>query len=510
MVSFNKDLFISYAHIDNQPLTPGQQGWISRFHASLEALLSMRLGHTAKIWRDDKLQGNDVYADEIVSQFTQTAVLVSILTPRYLNSDWCTKEAREFCESAAQSGGVIVDNRARIFKVLKSPVDTQESLPALFKNTLGYEFFTMEDGAPLELDPAYGEKFAQDYNRKVGKLAWDIAQLLKQLATVDVTCTNGCGCSCAIPKTIAAKPTVYLAECSYDQKEIREILEGDLRRHGYTVLPDQQLPRDEADYVATVEHLLARSAVAIHLVGAGYGSVPDGPSQKSVVVLQNEVAAKKCKRGTLARLIWLPEGTRSKQAPQQAFIEALHQNAEAQFGADLITGDLETLKTSIYSILKKLEQPRPHATEKQSNVEGENKLIYLNCTDKDRKATVPIRKYFREWGYDVALPAFEGDATTVRDTHRQLMSTCDAVILFYGAGDEAWKRTLDSELKKIRSYRDGKPLLACGTYLAAPMTPDKEDLVDMAEPHLINGLVGFPESQMADFVPILQSTGVTG
>jgi hypothetical protein len=42
------------------------------------------------------------------------------------------------------------------------------------------------------------------------------------------------------------------------------------------------------------------------------------------------------------------------------------------------------------------------------------------------------------------------------------------------------------------------------------MTPDKEDLVDMAEPHLINGLVGFPESQMADFVPILQSTGVTG
>ncbi len=97
MGSFNKDLFISYAHIDNKPLTPGQQGWISRFHASLEALLSMRLGHTAKIWRDDKLQGNDVFADEIISQFTQTAVLVSILTPRYLNSDWCTREAREFC-----------------------------------------------------------------------------------------------------------------------------------------------------------------------------------------------------------------------------------------------------------------------------------------------------------------------------------------------------------------------------------------------------------------------------
>jgi hypothetical protein len=507
MMSFNKDLFISYAHIDNQPLMPGQQGWISRFQASLEALLSMRLGHTAKIWRDDKLQGNDVFANEIVSQFAQTAVLVSILTPRYLTSDWCTREAREFCERAAQSGGVVVDNRARIFKVLKSPVDTQESLPALFKNTLGYEFFTMEDGAPLELDPAYGEKFAQDYNRKVGKLAWDIAQLLKQLGKGDVACTNGDG-SCATAKAIAAKPTVYLAECSYDQKEIREVLEGDLRRHGYTVLPDQQLPRDEADYVATVEHLLARSVLAIHLVGAGYGSVPDGPSQKSVVVLQNEVAAQKSKSGTLSRLIWLPEGTSSKQVPQQAFIDALHQNVEAQFGADLITGDLETLKTSIYSTLKKLEQPRPLATEKQSNIEGGDRLIYLICTEKDRKATIPIRKYFRERGCDVALPAFEGDAAALREAHRQLMTTCDAIVIFYGAGDEAWKRTVDNELKKLRSYRGENPLVANVTYLATPMTSDKEDLIDMAESHLVNGIEGVPGSEIDALLPVMQGSGV--
>jgi len=507
MANFNKDLFISYAHIDNQPLTPGQQGWISRFHASLEALLSMRLGHTAKIWRDDKLQGNDVFTDEIISQFTQTAVLVSILTPRYLNSDWCTREAREFCECAAQSGGVTIHNRARIFKVLKSPVDTQESLPAPLKNTLGYEFFTMEDGTPLELDSAYGEKFAQDYNRKVGKLAWDIAQLLKQLTAINVACTNGEG-SCATAKAIAPKPTVYLAECSYDQKKVREILEGDLRRHGYTVLPDQQLPRDEADYVATVEQLLARCTLAIHLVGAGYGSVPDGPSQKSVVVLQNEIATQKSKSGTLSRLIWLPEGTSSKQVPQQAFIETLHQNAEAQFGADLITGDLETLKTSIYSVLKKLEQPEPQPTENQSDLQDRDKLIYLICSEKDRKATLPLRKYFRERGWDVALPAFEGDATAVRNAHRQLMTTCDAVILFYGAGDEAWKRTLDNELKKLRSYRGGNPLLASVTYLATPMTSDKEDLIDMAESHLVNGIEGVPESEIDALLPVMQVSGV--
>lgn len=501
MASFEKHLFISYAHIDNQPLTSEHKGWISRFHASLEALLSMRLGQAAKIWRDDKLQGNDIFADEIVDQFAQTAVLVSVLTPRYLNSDWCTREVREFCKRAEQSGGVIVDNKARVFKVLKTPVDTQESLPAVVKNVLGYEFFTLEDGTPLELDPAYGEKFAQDYNRKVGKLAWDVAQLLKILGARSGVTEKGGDAQATV------KATIYLAECSYDCKETREILEGDLRRHGYSVLPDQELPRDEAGYVAVVERLLARCKLAVHLVGATHGAVPDGPSSKSVVVLQNELAAKRSKSNALPRVIWLPEGTRSEQGAQQAFIEALHQNAEAQFGADLITGDLEDLKTSIHTTLKKLEKAEPKQLAELAAVSDRGKLIYLICNEKDRKATITLRKYFREQGFEVAIPAFEGDATAVRETNQQLLTNCDAVILFYGAGDEAWKRTVDNELKKMPGYRGGKLLLASYTYLAAPKTTDKEDLIDMEEPNLINGLENFPAEEMAGFIQAVKPRG---
>ena len=66
-MGFEHHVFISYAHIDNQPLTPEHQGWVSRFHASLEAVLSMRLGRKAEIWRDKKLTGGDLFADEIVA-----------------------------------------------------------------------------------------------------------------------------------------------------------------------------------------------------------------------------------------------------------------------------------------------------------------------------------------------------------------------------------------------------------------------------------------------------------
>src|SRR5262249_61234315 len=137
-----------------------------------------------------------------------------------------------------ESAGVVADKRAGECKLLNPPVDRQELSPTVVKDILGYEFFTLEDGTPLELDPAYGEKFAQDYNRKVGVLAWHVAQLLKRLQTDSVASGKDAELQ------TAAKPTIYLAECSYDRKETREIIEGDLRRHGYTLLQDQQLLRE--------------------------------------------------------------------------------------------------------------------------------------------------------------------------------------------------------------------------------------------------------------------------
>ncbi len=233
-----------------------------------------------------------------------------------------------------------------------------------------------------------------------------------------------------------------------------------------------------------MEGLLKRCHLSIHLVGEFPGGVPDGRSQKSVVVLQNELAAKRSRSDELKRVIWVPEGTHSEQAQQQAFIDALHQDAEAQFGADLITADIESLKTSIHAILTKLEKPEPQLPAELAAAANQAKRIYLICNEKDRKATVPLRRFLRDQGFTVEIPAFEGDATAVREAHQQAMTNCDAVILFYGAGDEAWKRTIDNELKKMPGYRSGRPLVASYTFLANPKTTDKEDLIEMEEPNL--------------------------
>ena len=81
---FERDIFISYAHIDNLPLKAGDKGWVETFHRALEVRLAQLMGERPEIWRDQKLQGNDIFGDEIAEQLPKTAVMITILTPRYI------------------------------------------------------------------------------------------------------------------------------------------------------------------------------------------------------------------------------------------------------------------------------------------------------------------------------------------------------------------------------------------------------------------------------------------
>jgi hypothetical protein len=126
-----------------------------------------------------------------------------------------------------------VKNKSRVFAVKKTPIDKADSLPPIVNTVLGYEFYDFDDdNTPRELDPAFGEKSRQDFLRKTNKLAWDIAQLLAQMVAAPLND------NIAKDKP-TSKPTVYLAECSRDRRDAREVLEDELKRHGYAVLPNR-------------------------------------------------------------------------------------------------------------------------------------------------------------------------------------------------------------------------------------------------------------------------------
>jgi hypothetical protein len=503
-MSFERHAFISYAHIDNEPLTAEQKGWVTRFHSTLVTMLSQRLGQRADIWRDDKLTGNDVFSEEIVDQFKRTALLISVLTPRYLRSEWCTREVRAFCEAAEQTGGVLVDNKCRIFKVIKTPVGADTPLPAVISQVLGYEFYDLdEDQTPRDLDPAFGEASRQEFLRKLNKLAWDIAQLLSQIddRVTAALAGNPAGSQAHEPSgstAQAARPAVFLAEVSRDQRAAREMIESALKRHGYRVLPERQLPLDEEALLPAVEECLAQCAYSVHLIGNGYGIVPDGPSHRSVVELQNELAATHSRTRGLPRLIWLPAGTTGEQPAQQAFIAMLQTSADAQCGADLLTGNLEGVKGAIHAALARIENAKVDGAPDPSN--GSGGTVYLLCDERDRRDIVPLIRHLRSAGLQVTTPVFSGDAATMREANQQRVATCDAVLLFYGAGDEAWKFHQENELRRMAGLQQGRRSPPVHLYVAAPPGADKELLLSLAETNLIDGSAGFSEAALAPLV----------
>src|SRR5438552_803813 len=124
-MNFDLDVFVSYAHLDDAALIEGQKGWVANLHRALEIRVGQFLGKSAHIWRDPKLQGNDVFAETLVDLLKSVAVLVSVVSPRYVRSEWTMRELNEFLKAAEQQR-LTLQHKARLFKVLKTPVPLEQ------------------------------------------------------------------------------------------------------------------------------------------------------------------------------------------------------------------------------------------------------------------------------------------------------------------------------------------------------------------------------------------------
>jgi TIR domain len=218
---YQNHVFISYAHDNNKPVEEGGRGWVEQFQRALDAFLGRRY-RNAKIWRDERLRGNDDFSAEIFDQFPDTALMVSVISLSYLESQWCRDEASKFCEIAQRPPGLVIDNKMRAFKVMLEPVPNQDPrLPEPMRDALGFEFYVHEGSRVCELDPAFGPEIKGKFNRAVAYLASEIADLLRKLESAQAGVLSAAAAIMG--------PTVYLAECSYDRREDRKALNAELR-----------------------------------------------------------------------------------------------------------------------------------------------------------------------------------------------------------------------------------------------------------------------------------------
>ncbi|MEA3410169.1 MAG: hypothetical protein U9R74_01350 [Pseudomonadota bacterium] len=457
---FKNDIFISYAHSDNEPLMEGEAGWISEFHQTLEAFIKQISGENVQIWRDPKLQGNDFFSDTLVDSLPETALLVSIVSPRYLKSEWCLRELECFEQGAQSTGGVRVEDKSRIFKVVKTRIARDEQ-PSPLDQLLGYEFFSIDPatGKPYEFRKEFGPEAKQSYLTKTYETAYEIADLLTTLKALEGNATAS-----------APRPPVYLAETTSDLSEERDRVKTELRQLGHPVLPDRPLPLDSEGLHKAVESYLERSSLAIHLIGEKSGLVPEG-ERRSVIRIQNAEAARFSRERGLPRLIWMPPGLVATDPRQAKFIEQIQVDEAAQAGADVLMTSLEELKTVVRDRLKEKEEEKPSTPA----VEDEDWLqAYLVCDQCDFEATQALSDYLYDRGLEVVFPAFEGDEHEVREDHNDKLATSDLIVLYCGQARDLWLSAKLKDLRKLPGYDRYKPKLATVVYLGPPDTVQKQ------------------------------------
>jgi TIR domain-containing protein len=110
-----------------------------------------------QVWRDRRLTGADIFSDEIEQQLRSSAVLVSVISPGYMQSEWCNRELVGFAKAAQDRGDLRVGNLQRVVKVLRLPVE-RSALPPLLDEVLGAQFYRVDPASErardLLLDPA--------------------------------------------------------------------------------------------------------------------------------------------------------------------------------------------------------------------------------------------------------------------------------------------------------------------------------------------------------------------
>lgn len=459
---FDNDVFISYAHIDNCSLVEGEPGWITQLRKMLQVRLTQLRGKRARVWLDPELRKSENFHEAIRQACRSTKAFLSVLTPGYLESAYCRQELEEFVGLPPEPYP-----QRRLFKVIKTPVPLDRH-PDPMRNALGFEFYgDAGDTGPREWtvsSPVYRQPFLD----RLEDLATELAEVLALLETPDIEPTGNAR-------------TIYLASTTSDVRDVRDGLARQLSQRGYRVVPRHGLPLDLAELTAACQAELDEADLAVHVVGHRYGVVPEssgGAAPRSVMQIENDLAAERARTHGLRRVIWLPK-TASDGAGiddrQQEFVDALRRDPASQANAHLIIGTLEDLTAAALARIDELDRveqaaPDPAAGDPEAALRDAPRVYLVHAANDDPEAIDAIEDAIEDRGCDVWRPDLgpEVSAKQQREDHEYYLANCDACMIYYGRAREVWVNKQLDDVARSKRLRDSDttPLRYRAVYIA--------------------------------------------
>src|SRR5262245_53313447 len=447
---FSNDIFISYSHLDDHAVDG--RGWVSDFHQRLQIEIEEELGASVQIWRDARIGPADDFSRDLDRQVRASALLLAILSPGYLNSQWYHWELRGFA-GVRRTGDLWVGTKCRAIKIVKRPVD--RSRLRVLSETGVVEFFEKDatTGRAYELDAT-----SERYKRSLTDLAQELGIILRAMRRAR---------------------SVFLGAASATLRGQRDRVREELDVRGYRVL---SLPEGTTDDPRGV----VRAAVTESSLAVLFYDRTVQPSKDPAEALA--AAERSVTMEERARHVLVVRGHPGVASPTPNAAAAVPSNGEW-----LVEPPTHTLYQTVLQMMGTPMEATPAsptfepvattAPAAMPDAARSQRLVrvYLGCDRKDHPLLLSnrarnLRDHLLALGFEVRVPlAEDADAGEFSRDNRKKLQQCDGVLVYWGTARQAWFDERLGELTQARGWRHGREFAAIGAYVADPRSPVKQN-----------------------------------
>lgn len=315
------------------------------------------------------------------------------------------------------------ETKPKILKIIKNQSALVDQIPVL-KSVLPITFYTEQDHA-THASMLYDEMMVYEAERqywiKLVDLAYDLYFQVSERRTGH--------------PLIKADKTIYLAFTSPDQDRNRSVLERELKRFGFTILPATTLPDTQAAFSAAVTDALSRSQLSIHIFGDESGATLSDAAY-SIVDLQNKIAAdyyslllSEEESPSLSRYIWVSPYLSLTNERQRLKLEQLTRDPSLLKGAELVKAPLEKFKSMVLSRLT--------ASGSTETGETHGRAFYVIAPFGYDTVISPYVTAIQSAGFD-CLALAQGNTRQLINTHYKYLLSAVGVLLYVPENHQIW------------------------------------------------------------------------
>ncbi|MEO1199878.1 MAG: toll/interleukin-1 receptor domain-containing protein [Pseudomonadota bacterium] len=458
LTGFENDVFISYAHDDNEPDLLGVE-WVGELVKLLKRALKQKLGARENLeifWDGWKLQQNH-QLDRLEKEVNASAVFVAICSPSYATGEWTKREIECFAKRAG-----INSNRLFAIEYLPLPAGMEHPLALQSHFVKPWHQPVSEAGARAPISPkentsaylAHLQDLAEQIKDQLIAMQQSGATAGTAEASPDTGLTTN-GAAADVEGQQMKSVLLGMVGVGQDIQDQREDVRRYLEQYGIRVYPDCEKPYYPFEGTAFVEEVaedLKKCDLFVQLIG-DYPAMRLPPLEHDFATTQL-LMAEAVEREGFEILQW--------RAPDLDLSAIKDDQHIALLTGNRVMGNLtlETFKATIVdhaTIPPEEDEPEPEVAAAADG--GDVPEIFVNANDDDDGLIDQIMTKLDDMGVNIYAPMNDDNAERIREELEEYYKTCDAIVVVYGEAEPRWVRSQVTMCNKLEHERKRKPRL---------------------------------------------------